>query len=229
MKTDELEGMRKTSRRLRPFTQARAFVQKLGLKNVAEWEAYYKSGEKPKDIPAGPREAYGSEFNGFGDWLGTRTVATFHREYRSFTEACAFVHQLGLKNGAQWRAYCKSDEKPEDIPANPHRVYRSEYKGMGDWLGTGFVANYYRKFRSFAEAREFVQQLELKSSTEWAAYCKTDEKPKDIPSNPDKAYGSEFKGYGDWLGTGTVKPGDREYLSFEDARAFVHQLGLKKS
>lgn len=227
MKTDALAIMRKAGRRMRPFTEARDFVQKLGLKNVAEWEAYYKSGEKPKDIPAGPREAYGSEFRGFGDWLGTGTVATFHREYRSFTEARAFVHQLGLKNGDQWRAYSKSDEKPEDIPANPNRVYRSEYKGMGDWLGTGYVANYYRKFRSFTEAREFVSQLGLKSKSAWEAYCKSGKKPKDIPSNPVKAYGSDFKGFGDWLGTGTMKPGDIDYLTFEDARAFVHQLGLK--
>ena len=118
MKTDALPSMRKEGRTRRPFTEARAFVQRLGLKNVAEWQAYCKSGEKPKDIPVAPREAYGSEFKGFGDWLGTGTVATFHRKYRSFTEARAFVHELGLKNGAQWRVYCKSEEKPEDISAD---------------------------------------------------------------------------------------------------------------
>ena len=54
-----------------------------------------------------------------GDWLGTGTVATHLRQYRSFKEARAFVRGLGLKSEAEWRDYCKSGKKPDDIPANP--------------------------------------------------------------------------------------------------------------
>ena len=32
---------------------------------------------------------------------------------------------------------------------------------------------------------------------------------------------------GDWLGTGTIAPQDREYRPFDEARAFVRSLGLK--
>ena len=38
-----------------------------------------------------------------GDWLGTGTVATHLRKYRSFKEARAFVRGLGLKSQAEWR------------------------------------------------------------------------------------------------------------------------------
>ena len=76
-----------------------------------------------------------------GDWLGTGTIAPRLREYRSFKEARAFVRRLGLKSQCEWRAYCKSGKKPDDIPANPNRTYaKAGWAGMGDWLGTGTVA-----------------------------------------------------------------------------------------
>ena len=59
--------------------------------------------------------------------------------------------------------YCKSSKKPDDIPANPGRKYKNEWKGMGDWLDTSYIATYDRKYREFKEAREFVQKLKLKT------------------------------------------------------------------
>jgi hypothetical protein len=63
-----------TSRRRggwQPFKKARAFVRGLGLKSHLEWSAYCKSGKKPNDIPAYPREKYLKEgWAGYGDWLG---------------------------------------------------------------------------------------------------------------------------------------------------------------
>jgi hypothetical protein len=59
-----------------PFKKARALVRSLGLKSVAEWSAYCKSGKKPDDIPASPRQTYLNEgWAGMGDWLGTGRVA----------------------------------------------------------------------------------------------------------------------------------------------------------
>jgi hypothetical protein len=41
-----------------------------------------------------------------------------------------------LKSQAEWRKYCKSGKRPEDIPANPARTYAgSGWIGYGDWLG----------------------------------------------------------------------------------------------
>ena len=78
-----------------------------------------------------------------GDWLGTGTIAARLRQYRSFKEARAFVHSLGLKSRTEWRAYCKSGKKPDDIPADPHSTYADDgWAGMGDWLGTGRSRRY---------------------------------------------------------------------------------------
>ena len=61
-------------------------------------------------------------------------------KFRPFVEAREYIHSLKLKNQAEWRAYSKSVNKPADIPATPEKVYRKEWKGMGDWLGTGTIA-----------------------------------------------------------------------------------------
>ena len=43
----------------RDFESARVFAKSLGLKNQREWQEYYKSGNKPDDIPAAPWQVYG--------------------------------------------------------------------------------------------------------------------------------------------------------------------------
>jgi hypothetical protein len=162
-------------------------------------------------------------------WRGTGRVADQMRQYRPFRNARAFVRKLGLKSEAEWRPYCKSEKKPEDIPATPSRVYAKEgWSGMGDWLGTGAISHSLRQFQPFKEAREFARSLGLKSGAEWQDYCKSGKKPEDIPAIPSRTYAKDgWAGMGDWLGTGKIAPQLRQFRPFEEARAFARRLGLK--
>ncbi|MBV5348159.1 DEAD/DEAH box helicase family protein [bacterium] len=214
----------------RPFEDARAFVQGLKLKGKEEWDQYYQTEQKPNDIPSNPRQVYnGKGWNNYGDWLGTGTIATILREYRPFEEARAFVREQHLNNRTDWKEYCLSGQKPEDIPMIPNKTYFGKgWKSLGDWLGTGTIATRKRKYGPFEEARAFVHKLKLKSRSEWMKYCQSGEKPDDIPANVEKTYSKKgWKGMGDWLGTGTIAPNLRVYRSFKEARAFVHDLQLK--
>jgi hypothetical protein len=67
----------------------------------------------------------------------------------------------------------------------------------------------------------------LKSAGEWNTYCKSGKKPQDIPFNPNKVYRQKWISWGDWLGTGRIANANKTFKSFEDAREFVHSLGLK--
>ena len=214
-------------RQYRPFEEAREYVHSLGLKNYDEWRKYYKSGKKPSDIPNVPLKVYSSEWKGMGDWLGTGTVANFNKVFMPFEEAREYVHSLGLKNYDEWRKYYKSGKKPVDIPSSPQKAYENEWKGYGDWLGTGAISNRDRQYRPFEEAREYVNSLGLKNLEDWYSYCKSGKKPQDIPNRPDSAYENEWKSMGDWLGTGRIATQDRQYRPFEEAREYVHSLGLK--
>jgi hypothetical protein len=85
----------------------------------------------------------------------------------------------------------------------PNLTYENKgWKNWGDFLGTGFIAFTKRKYRSFKKAREYAQALKLKSSKEWYLHTKLKNFPNDIPISPRTTYKKEFKGMGDFLGTG---------------------------
>jgi hypothetical protein len=212
-----------------PFAEARTFVHKLGLKTREEWNAYCKSGKKPTDIPSYPNTVYKAEWKGVGDWLGTYSVSNSEKDFLPFVEARKFARSLGLKNARDWEEYRKSGKKPNNVPSNPSRTYKKDWKGYGDWLGTGtpWPHDIHKHIRPYVDARKFTHSLNLKTRQEWNKYCKSGNKPKDIPSAPHLMYKKDWKGYGDWLGTGTIAPQMRKYCSFMSGRNFVIKLGLK--
>ena len=210
------------------FEDAKKFVQSLKIKGNKEWRIFAKSKDFPADIPKSPDKIYKKEWEGWGDFLGTGSVATFNRKYKTFEEARTFVQSLGLKNHNEWRVYCKSSNNPSDIPKSPEKVYKKEWTSWGDFLGTGTIAPQNREYSDFEDAKKFVQSLGLKSRKEWNEYCKSSNKPDNIPTKPDMTYKNKgWKGVGDFLGTGTIAPQNREYSDFEDAKKFVQSLKIK--
>ncbi|MBV5343843.1 hypothetical protein JZU68_09685, partial [bacterium] len=115
--------------------------------------------------------------------------------------------------------------RPNDIPINPRGVYKNKgWKDVGDWLGTGHIANRNMVYRPFKEARKFVRNLKLRNVNEWNLWRKKKDRPLDIPTNPNSVYKSEgWISWGDWLET---KNRRGDYLPFSDARNYVHLLGL---
>jgi superfamily II DNA or RNA helicase len=227
------------------FEEGRAFVHNLGLKSQREWNEFCnghlsEKGSLPSDIPSAPQSVYVNKgWSGYGDWLGTGTVAPFLRKYRSFEKARAFARSLDLRTRDEWEAFCagKLPEKgtlPSDIPAVPHNTYADKgWDGIGDWLGSGIVASFLRKYRSFEDARSFARDLGLRSAAEWTKFCRGNLRgksslPSDIPAAPQNVYANKgWAGYGDWLGTGKVADRLKEYRPFEKARAFARGLGLR--
>jgi len=158
----------------------------------------------------------------------------FKRKYPDnwmpFEEARTFVRSLKLDGWHAWWAYCKSGKKPENIPANPVQSYKGEgeWRGANDWFNNGRrnARSMAGAWRPFKEARAFARTLGLKNQPEWAAYCKSEKKPVDIPACPNTVY--ENDGYttlGDWLGYTPMRRGN--WRPFKEARAFVHTLGLR--
>ncbi|NQX01737.1 DEAD/DEAH box helicase family protein [bacterium] len=220
-------------RKFRQFLEAREFARSLWLTRSKEWSMFCKGampekGHLPSDVPQSPSRTYADEgWIGYGDWLGTSRLANHKRKFASFNEAREFARLLNLRSGQEWKSFCKGEipEKgtlPQNIPYKPSRTYKDKgWSGMGDWLGTGSIAARLREYRTFEEARSFVQSLGLKSRDEWKAYCKGQLRhlgtlPADIPSNPNLPYKDKgWSSMGDWLGTGAIAPLLREYRAFE--------------
>ena len=210
-------------RRYRHFEEARAFARSLGIKNQGEWRAVCKGkGPQnvvlPPDIPACPDNTYGDKgWVGWGDWLGTGNVAKFQRQFRPFRNARSFARGLDLQTAEEWRDFCmgKLPEKgrlPDDIPVAPWSTYSDKgWTGIGDWLGTGTIANQKRVFLKFTTARSFIRSLGLKDQQEWVEFCKGNLKrigvrPSNIPAQPHKTYANKgWAGLRDWLGTSKTR------------------------
>jgi len=215
-------------KQFRSFEEARQFVVSLHLKNNKEWRLLIKSNKKPNDIPSNPDSVYKDKgWTSWGNWLGTGSIGPRLRKHKSFTDARRFVHSLELRNQLDWAQFCKSGKKPDNIPSDPGRHYKSEFKSYGDWLGTGRVANRNKKYRTFEESRKLVHLLKLKNVEEWNQYCTSGNKPDEIPNNPQRTYKQDWISWGDWLGTGKIATHLRKYKTFQEARNYIHVLGLK--
>jgi len=147
------------------------------------------------------------------------------KKYRKYTEAKKFVHSLGIKSIREWRKYCASGKKPEDIPSNPDRVYK-EFETWPIWCGNQNVNKKDIIFLPFLEARDIVRAHNLKNQKEFQDWCRT-KRPINIPADPKKIYGDEYKGFPDWIGKNVVAHQDREYISYEEFKKQVRDLNFQ--
>ena len=146
----------------RSFENARKFVRSLKFKNINEYNKWF-SENKPIDIPLKPGRIYPIEFqkNGkWGDWLGTGTISSQdkRKQMKSFKDARKFVRNSGLKNTNEWKNYCKSGKKPDDIPSNPNETYTKEWISMPNWLGSKNLSNTRRTYITYDECRKIAQK-----------------------------------------------------------------------
>jgi hypothetical protein len=120
--------------------------------------------------------------------LGNGNLSNIARDYLSYDQCSLFAQKNNITKSKEWENFSKSDKRPPNIPGHPRDVYKKEWKGWGKFLGTGRTANKNKVYRPFKEAREFVRSLGLKNHEEWKEYCKSGNKPDDIPAAPWNTY-----------------------------------------
>ena len=188
-----------TNKTYLPYDEAEKFVKSLGLKNQKEWKDYYKKN-KPEGIPGNPAGVYKEKgWKGLGEWLGTGRVALIGRTYVSFNTAKKIVQKEKLKSVKEWSHYSKN-KRPNNIPGNPPKKYKDQWKGWDDFLGTGKISPNNRNFVSFDEAKKYAKKNNIKSQIEWSRIGKNGLRPNNIPGNPSKKYKDQWKGWDDFLG-----------------------------
>src|ERR1700733_6974240 len=220
------------NREFRPFREAKAFVRSLELKNNKEFRTWSKSNKRPNDIPTAPDHVYADEeWISWGDFLGTGVIGPTEKNFKPFNEARIFARSLKFKMRKEWENWAKTKNRPHDIPASPSITYKNKgWNGWGDWLGTGVIAHFNKKFRPFHEARDFARSLLLSGKDEWARWAKSSARPIDIPTAPDRTYAKlGWNGWGYFLGSGNIANHKKTFRPFEEARKFARSLQFTSS
>ena len=209
------------------FEEAQAFIQSEGIQTSVEFKAWSRSGKRPKKFPSSPNKFYKKEWTGWGDFLGTGSISTRQKEFMSFEEAKTFIRSEGIQSSVEFNKWRKSGERPEDFPSNPNIIYKKEWTGWGDFLGTRSISTSKRKFMSFEEAKTFIRSEGIQTSTEFKAWSRSGKRPEDFPSAPERTYKEEWTGWSDFLGTGNIALSrKKEFMSFEEAKTFIQNKGF---
>ena len=156
-------------------------------------------------------------------------VQTSSHRWMSFEEAKAVIRKVGLTSLIQFQQWSKSGKRPEDFPANPHRTYKEEWTGWGDFLGAGNISTRKKEFMNFEEAQTFIRNEGVQTRMEFEAWKRSGKRPEDFPSAPEQTYKEEWGGWGDFLGTGNMAHGKKEFMSFEEAKTFIQNEGIQTS
>jgi hypothetical protein len=128
------------------YKQARKFARSLNLRTNKEWQKFCRGeisdkDSLPIDIPKSPDRKYKNDGFTWGDFLGTGSISSSKRKWRSFQEARKFVRKLNLSSQKEWKLYRKGDlpdkgKLPSDIPTNPNTAYKDKgWNGLNDFLG----------------------------------------------------------------------------------------------
>ena len=206
------------------YKESKEFLSTLGLKSRDDFKSYKNSNSFNPFIPKMAEIKYRKS----GDWKGWPDFLSYTRihkwEFREFDAAREFVRKLELQNQNEWKQYCKTGMFPSDIPKAPWTVY-DQWINMGDWLGTGRIADHKREFLSFDDARKFARLLRFRKMTDWKKFQNSKDFPSNIPKSPDNSYkNSGWISWPDFLGYESIV---QNWMDYDDALKIVHSKGLK--
>jgi superfamily II DNA or RNA helicase len=220
------QGLR---REILSYDDAKKIVRTWNIKTISDWRKLCNEDKIPHEIPKRP-DSYFKDFGwiSWGDWLGT---GRRKKGFRTFEEAKSYAIKLDLLSASEWRRFYDSGEVPNDIPKYPNQTYKNDgWISWGDFLGTGRIADHLKIYRSFQDAKAFIQTFNLKDTDDWKKLCLSGNLPKDIPKSPHIVYKENgWSGMYDWIGRKEKRRYGREmhYKSFSDAREFARNLKLK--
>jgi superfamily II DNA or RNA helicase len=202
------------------FKEARKYARNLNLETVEEW--YSLKSKRPNDIPSSPQRTYENKgWNGWGDFLAIENYRVNDIEWLPYEIARKTIRKLGLKNINDWYEYSRSTDLDKRIPRAPAVAYKNDgWKGIGDWIGTDKIADQFKKYLSFEDARKFMKAHKIYSLKEWRLY-REENKIENIPYKLSRTYSDNWISQPHFFGT--------EIFSYKEAKEFINRFKLKSS
>lgn len=115
-------------------------------------------------------------------------------DFLTYDKAKIHLKPLTLNSKKEYLDYIKKIDI--NLPKNPEQYYKKtdEWISLGDYFGTGKIANQDRVYVTYNEFKIFSYSLKLKNKDGWSQYIKSNKIPLNIPLAPSIA----FKNYG-WI------------------------------
>lgn len=89
-------------------------------------------------------------------------------DYMSFKDAKRYVSNLNIRGVKGWREYCKSENKPINIPNTPNIVYKNKgFVSLPDFLG--YQSNRGKKIDSlnYLQAKKICSKFKVSSASDY--------------------------------------------------------------
>lgn len=150
------------------------------------------------------------------------STETFWRPYLEYKD---WARRMEFRNYKELIKYNSTHIIPDGFPASPRHTYGDEYEGDEEFFGKRP-----RLALPFDVAKRTVRRLNLHGLKEYHQYVRENESHKPhsrLPMHPKRAWPDEWTDWGDFLGTGRVANAKKQFLPYDQAVAFVHQLALK--
>lgn len=180
-----------------PFSEARSFMKDKGIKTSIGYKLWAFSSKRPSNIPVAPESVYAEEWKGWFDFLGKEKIEKGRKRrppkntlFLSFSEAREFAQKLNLKSVNEFKIWAASEARPLTFPSNPDIFYKVEWKGYRDFLGNKAI-----EFMPLDSYKALVGPLAFRTEAEFRAWAKSPARPNNAPSNPDKYYKQDWKGW----------------------------------
>ncbi len=186
------------------FDEAKKICKKNNIKSSTIYEEFYEKNKHLK-IPKWPEVTYKNEWISWGDYLGTGTIASNElKNYRlSYNEARNLMIKNKITNTSEYKIFRnKNEENKLILPANPDGSYKNEWRGYGEFFGTGKIANQNKVYLSLQEAKEYLNGMNL-DIHKWKKYKNSKDFPDFLPKDIYCVYGKDkkWKGLRDLFGT----------------------------
>lgn len=201
------------------YEDAKSYLRQYSFKSFSEYREWHKNNTHI-NIPANPEQYYKKcgTWVSMSDYLGNNNIK--NKVYSSYEDAKKIVSNIGLKSVVEYIQWWKN-ERPQNIPRKPEKVYLTDWTCWGDFLGCETVIGNAKNYVSYIEAKTRIQGMGFKKATEFKEWVKK-ERVVDIPSAPNAFYKDEWVSWPIFLGNSNVHKWDKNnLLPFKELKDIV--------
>lgn len=186
--------------------EAAEATRALGIRTHAQYRTRHREDSR---LPSTPNHYYKVDWKSWYHFIGKDKPL----HYSTLAECIEVVFRLGINNRTEYLARYKEDPC---LPSNPNKAYANEWISWPQVFGRVQPALY----SNFAEAREAVHVLGIKSQLEYKILGKKDPR---LPAAPHEFYKDEWQGFHHFVG----KEKPEFYSTLSEASDAVRALGIK--